>query len=117
MTDRELLELAAKAAEIELEPYKEGRKPHQLIEHESGEGSIPVLWNPLTNDGDAFRLAMKLNMSIAYNTDPDGAFAQVAVPWHEDFLGYWWNEWLHKDAAAATRRAIVRAAAAIGEKT
>ena len=87
MTDRELLELAAKAAGLEVVT------PTML---KYGQ------WNPLTDDGDALRLAVKLNLfntrSKGYEWPDAELFAR-----HED------------DPYAATRRAIVRAAAEIGK--
>jgi hypothetical protein len=86
MTDRELLELAAKVAEIEYD----GIAAKDIY---SGHYVIP--WNPLTDDGDALRLAVKLNVPL------DGF---TIAP----------SEWMN-DPYAATRRAIVRAAAEIGK--
>lgn len=96
MTDRELLELAAKAAGHSMTPQsfvgdywiKEGR-----------------IWNPLNDDGDALRLAVKLNMDID-NTDGEHSQAYCA--------GKYGTEAFAEDPYAATRRAIVRAAAEIG---
>lgn len=58
MTDRELLELAAKAAEIDLRVDKQGRPFYYAF------GSDEVLWNPITDDGDALRLAGKLRLVV-----------------------------------------------------
>ena len=92
MTDRELLELAAKAEGIEFSEPK-------LIGLDG--------WNPLTDDGDALRLAVKLKLDVL--TDClDGvciSSAQLEEQCEPD-LG---------DPYAATRRAIVRAAAEIGK--
>lgn len=60
MTDREMLELAAKAADL-----------HVKVASNSGRG-LKVhgncnWWNPLTDDGDAVRLAARLNMDIEIN--------------------------------------------------
>lgn len=98
MTDKELLELAAKAAgltlanqkddEVQLEQYC--KKAHKL---ENGE-----FWNPLTDDGDALRLAVKLGFPLEF--DPVHTCDR--------------DEWV-TDPYAATRRAIVRAAAEIGK--
>jgi hypothetical protein len=61
MTDRELLELAAKAAGIEYDfcrPELGGcqiRKPF-----------VSGFWNPLTDDGDAFRLAAAMGFSLEF---------------------------------------------------
>ena len=102
MTDRELLELAAKAAGIELYVDERG---YWLIE-ENGEHWY---WNPLTDDGDALRLAVKLGISFK-------VFLQLNQVWADHhMLGNWIEEKLGEDPCAATRRAIVRAAAEIGK--
>lgn len=99
MTDRELLEMAAKAAGIEL--------PNPTLRVTHMRGVAPKLWNPLTDDGDALRLAVKLRMEI------DCYYGEVASGEEGDR-----NQTLivdnDRDPYAATRRAIVRAAAAIG---
>lgn len=62
MTDRELLEAAAKAARIETLAWNEG-----LEAYSSGEGFIlpsNYLWNPLTDDDDALRLAVSLRITV-----------------------------------------------------
>ena len=95
-TDRELLELAAKAAEI---PYK--ALPHS--------GSSWEKWDPLEDDSDALRLAVKLRLDIEFLRGGD--FVKVS-----DYMGDTVIEIDHTgDPAADTRRAITRAAAAIGE--
>jgi hypothetical protein len=105
MTDRELLESAAKAAGIVAK-----RDPHGLLRNcgerdpASNIFSAP-LWNPITDDGDALRLAVKLGFEI------DTEHSTIAVGKGE--IGV--REWRLDDPYAATRRAIVRAAAAIGE--
>jgi hypothetical protein len=101
MTDRELLELAAKAA---------GMKWH--------DGSVwldadveYVPWNPLTDDGDAFRLAVKLKLSIE-----NGEYDVSVEVWFELSNLRRVNEFYGNDPYAATRRTIVRAAAEIGKE-
>ena len=95
MTDRELLELAAKAAGIEIKPHVNGRLFKELMFTYGGKN-----WNPLTDDGDALRLAVKLRLSVYHR--PSGGSLVL------DHAG--------KNAAddMDTRRAIVRAAAEIG---
>lgn len=64
MNDRELLELAAKAAGIE---YRYEPNSHRfLIEKPTliAGGQYLAYWNPLTDDGDALRLAVKLEISL-----------------------------------------------------
>ena len=69
-----------------------------------GEGS----WNPLTDDGDALRLAVKLGISVLYSDFTGEAEAR----WNRG--AYRLTEYGPDDPLAATRRAIVRAAAEIG---
>ncbi len=96
MKDRELLELAAKAAGIEVYPPNH---PRDLFIKESGQA-----WNPLTDDGDALRLAVKLNLHL-------GLENLVANAW-QGGMNFWQTVAHNGDPYAATRRAIVRAAAA-----
>jgi hypothetical protein len=106
MTDRELLELAAKAADIEL--WHEDVFTKGLTQKISQSGIL--CWNPLTDDGDALRLAVKLEIAI-------NPFAGKTVVAHTESgrLGHEkWDCW-DDDPHAATRRAITRAAAEIGK--
>ena len=103
MTDRELLELAAKAAGIKVKGYFED-EPTLLIK--PGIRLPPARWNPLTDDGDALRLAVKLDLHILRFTNKTTVKAST---WIDSF-----DERDDVDPYAATRRAIVRAAASIG---
>ena len=94
-SDKTLLELAAKAAGIDLE--WEG--PHS-----------PRKWNPLTDDGDALRLAVKFKFTIEHWSVTSDGCDRVSAKIGQA------PELYNNDPYAATRRAIVRAAAAIGEK-
>jgi hypothetical protein len=85
MNDIDLTALAAKAAGIEF-----GAK-----------------FSPLTDDGDALRLAVALRMTVFHAAGK--AYACDSEAETEHFVSH------EKDAAAATRRAIVRAAAEIGK--
>lgn len=97
--DRELLGLAAKAAELHGFWVDAGLNV--------GSDAAPKIWNPLTDDGDALRLAVKLRMDVKqWNS------LVIAVKA--------WNSHAEENTFtqcpyAATRRAIVRAAAAIGK--
>ena len=91
-TDRELLELAAKAAGID-GVYMQRLTGDGLAVR----GCLVQLWNPLTDDGDALRLAVKLNI------DHGNPGMRLCIDWAPA-----------DDPYAATRRAIVRAAAEIG---
>jgi hypothetical protein len=91
MNDRELLELAAKAAGIELK--------YDTFGQSENADRVYCYWNPLTDDGDALRLAVKLGL--------------MGAPRHTiDFVA----ALADSDPYAATRRAIVRAAAEIGKE-
>lgn len=105
--DRELLELAAKASGRNV-IWKLGMhrgEPHEgLFDLSTGHVTS---WNPLTDDGDALRLAVRLNIHVLRFESMTTA-RPVLSSWGCD-------ERDDGDAFAATRRAIVRAAAAVGE--
>ena len=63
---RKILEFAAKACGVELEPFIAGKKPCRLIEDESGEGYISVLWNPLTSPADCAEMCAKLLIDTCF---------------------------------------------------
>lgn len=120
MTDRELLELAAKAAGIE---YGADRTECGIsLTDKNGRHPYFPKWNPLTDDGDALRLAVKLQLTVcnehlsagvAYCTrqKPGNGIDEDTYP--EVRSGMNESELIAEDYAA-TRRAIVRAAAEIG---
>ena len=62
MSDRELLELAAKAAGIQWEHYHMQRG--LCIASKPGTMCITQYWNPLIDDGDALRLAVRLGVAV-----------------------------------------------------
>lgn len=104
-TDRELLELAAKAAGYERFRYCPVHMG--LVPEREDEEVIPFnVWNPLTDDGDALRLAVKLQLLVDVCDSYTGA-CNILIDEVEQDHG--------DDPCSATRRAIVRAAAAIGE--
>ena len=101
MTDRELLEAAAKAAGAQRGDW--GMDCFWLDGRH---------WNPLIDDGDAFRLAVKMRLDVLTCGRHDaqdeiqigGAVVQTTF------------QNVDGDAYAATRRAIVRAAAAMAKE-
>ncbi|HET8686657.1 MAG TPA: hypothetical protein VFM18_08335 [Methanosarcina sp.] len=113
MTDRELLELAAKAAGIELDCTI---RPDGKAFYHSDRNAFAVAnggwFSPLTDDGDALRLAVKLRFQIHIWK------GNIWMALSDDGKD---QNWLsiepisNDDANAATRRAIVRAAAEIGK--
>lgn len=110
MDDRKLLELAAKAAGIEIEwdsPFVAigdfGQVPYNKATGDH--------YDPLTDDGDALRLAVALHLDI--NCYPKSK--EVAAVQHRQNTGAYARsiERIADDPYAATRRAIVRAAASL----
>ncbi|MGA4640579.1 hypothetical protein ACQKC8_12490 [Stutzerimonas stutzeri] len=110
MEDRELLELAAKAAGIGGEWSADG------CDDRGQSCGIKIdpnyIWNPLTDDGDALRLAFALGMSV----DAGACMIDYAVPDADDeeLETLETLEFEHGGDIANLRRAIVRAAAEIG---
>ena len=108
MTDREMLELAAKAAGIDAH-WGDGWQSDMMFRALPRPNSplvTNVEWNPLADDADALRLAVKLRIHVRHF--PHDVEAQIE-------RGYW-REDDGFDPLAATRRAIVRAAAEIGRQ-
>lgn len=108
MDDRELLEAAARAADIDAEFHSElGYGPEGMWLKGQRSPDNSKYWNPLNDDGDALRLAVSLGITIdlvdksAYRRDPHGNLVQE----------YWGG-----DYPACYRHAIVRAAAQIGKR-
>lgn len=110
-TDRELLELAAKAVGIESSAALWARDGVSIIQPEGKK------WNPLADDGDALRLAVALQVAIHHSfvVGSCGHFGVVAA-WSatQTFDDGVKIEYPDGGANAATRRAIVLAAAEIG---
>ena len=106
--DRKLLELAAKAAGI----------VHEGFDEDEGRDVwwLPYLsrydsWNPLDDDGDALRLAVKLRLQLkllTYISAEITAFGALCAHGAREYLRH------VPDEFASVRRAIVRAAAEIG---
>lgn len=114
MEDRELLELAAKAAGIRLE-YRHGSDAYYYDDPESGREE----WNPPFNYGQALRLAVLLGIAVFPPKVPkqEGDFAVACMPDNDDQeSGDWIQEMVGDcDPVVATCRAITRAAAEIGK--
>ncbi len=101
-TDRELLELAAKAAGLAIEPRTSN--PNAWVRKKTGEW-----WRPLDDGNDALWLAV--NLGLAINID----IVEGTTHAHADQCWKAVPEKHGTDPYAATRRAIVRAAAEIGK--
>lgn len=124
MTDeqkRELLEAAARAAGLRLtwgEKYRVGDEvvdctdvPYAL----SGSPDVgPVYWNPLEDDGDALRLAVRLRIKFRYNEALGQALAWTGGSNDHEALASIGE--CMGDENACARLAITRAAAEIGRQ-
>lgn len=130
MTDKELLELAAKAAgifvtreEFERDCKSPWDQTWEILEYDDEEKSISgwqtiysyngelsgwgvISWSPLTDDGDALRLAAKLIIDIEWATE----YIVFANGNYSDDIKNHGN-----DHTATVRSVIVRAAAEIGK--
>jgi hypothetical protein len=95
-TDKELLEMAAKAAGVGYADENDKFIPF-----------VPDSWNPLTNSEDAFRLMVRLRLEVYIHENDTRCISGNLDEATENHNG---------DPYAATRRAIVRAAAAIGKE-
>ena len=109
MNDKELLTLAAKAAGIEIY-WCESNNCYWLADESDS-------FVPLDNDGDALRLAVKLGMDLLF----DDKAIEVNATYHSqqidgETISPWSWESIEPDPYAATRRAIVRAAAEISKE-
>lgn len=112
MTDRELLEAAARAAGID----------GTCEEWPSGIWGIWTpsgVWDPLTDDGDALRLAQAINASVQCKDGSDGpgqfgffSWVEVRIKGEPRMCKEFHTA--NGSEIAATRRAITRAAAEIG---
>lgn len=117
MNDRTLLELAARAAGMNIQRSRLDDPLHRdfLMNGEGvrnpGQCSFP--WNPLTDDGDALRLAVKLGLTV--DIDLDESWTEI------DYTADYQDKEIREghgggtDPYGATRLAIVRAAAEIGK--
>lgn len=110
MTDRELLEAAAEAAGHDALTWYEWMGESGMIDACDPDCGY---WNPLTDDGDALRLAVALRINIEHMKTLAGAdFGINCWPVGRGDCGVSQDDDL-TDYNAATRRAIVRAAAAL----
>lgn len=101
MSERELLRLAAKAAGYGGIKEIDGR---YFTCRSNGAGRFA--WNPLSNDTQAFRLSVKLLLSFEIHSDG------TAMAGNQDLTII---DKSSEDPNLNARRAIVRAAASIGE--
>lgn len=101
MSDFKLLAMAVKAAGLHVKGHRvdaDDKFTHFIVGARGKREKTN--WNPLTDDGDALRLAVKLNLLHGR------VFARGVAKHHQD----------GGDIYAATRRAIVIAATEIGRE-
>lgn len=109
MNDRELLEMSAKACGIEISTWSNC----QVGGFQTQDGARGKFWNPLDDDGEAMRIAVKLHMSVYM-------FVGGCEVGYDDMNGG--QGYLTQDDGQSgdmsdyevVRRAIVRAAAEMG---
>ncbi|WP_433886936.1 hypothetical protein [Pseudomonas vranovensis] len=107
MEDKQLLELAAKAAGLKAQ-YSDNWGDFSIGEpYSKGE----VRWNPLTFDHDAFRLMVALSLDVEFD-GPTGVRVNY-VGGNGRLCTV--EQLILEDLAEAVRRTIVRAAAELGK--
>lgn len=109
ITDRKMLEMAAKVAGYKVSQHHQSARDAAIDPATASLwiDGVSTGWNPLKDDGDALRLANKLWLEVRH----------VHGKAHAGMQDKFWcteNWFPDGDQDAATRRAIVRAAAAIG---
>lgn len=107
MSDRKLLEMAAKAIGL---PERGWMGPAFMYVKDN----TLTDWNPLTDDGDALRLAVQLEADVVWFRNTVAVTFRcptVGTPGTHDTV----QEPRGTDSQVAVRRAIVRAAAQIGK--
>ncbi|ERV86751.1 hypothetical protein Q041_02508 [Pseudomonas aeruginosa BWHPSA028] len=100
MNDRELLELAARAAGVGYTWSEFWETMARPLNDGSGWDNRAT-WNPLTDDGDALRLAVSTDLHKRLHEILTGPAYRADALWYGE--------------QCATRRAITRAAAEIGK--
>lgn len=111
MNDELLLRLAAKAAGIEVEFLLQADGSQTSVAKYEAFDVDGCLWNPLINDGDAFKLAIDLGMQV----NVEGSGENEAV-WADDTMVWVNSKYAQGDRRKAARSAIVSVAAQRGEQ-
>ena len=107
MTDRELLELAAKAAGVGL-VWERNSVTDDIYPVHAEEG---FCWDALHDDGDALRIGAAIGMNLYINK----AYCLAEIISDSEEPAITAKEACDGDTLKALRRAIVRAAAEIGK--
>ena len=109
--ERKLLALAAKAADIPLEKYGDLENGELWIDDRG------TWWNPLASDEDAFRLAIKLCITVVVDKET-GVIEAHYGEWDPDTCcrKFIEEDTVQRSEFVAARVAIVRAAAELRAK-
>ena len=115
MTDKELLELAAKAAGLTNLIYCPAWKcMAEYDEHDGGFYKWKTYWNPLVRDSDALQLGILLRLDLKHGITSTGGAKSRIVSCEQGFSKET-EDVIGQDPHAAIRRAIVQVAAEIGK--
>ena len=109
MEDKELLELAAKAAGITGSWHRSGYVAYS--------GWSDSIFDPLNDDGDAFRLAVELRIDVSHDEVGMKSFVYARTVFNDEThigLSEIFDD--ESERLYRTRRAITRAAAQIGKE-
>ena len=112
-TDKELLELAAKAAGLTNLVYCPAWKCMAEYDEHGGFYKWETYWNPLARDSDALQLGILARLSIKHgitSTGAKGGLISCEQGFSKEF-----EEVMGQDPFTAIRRAIVQVAAEIGK--
>lgn len=109
----ELVELAALAAGYTISlDRSHATAPVDIIAYGVDDYTYGIEWNPIVDDGDALRLAVKLNIRTEQCWFPKWTTCYYNI---DGDMGHSFRVFHESDPYAATRRAIVQAAARIGQ--
>lgn len=116
MTDREMLEFAAKAAGNgavwrEWAVSRVGAFKSLVHEKRSGMKIGLIVWNPRDDDGDSFRLAVDLGINIKFNTVDN----KVTVDCPDKYGVMGIIKEVDTDRRSITRQSVLYIAATIGK--
>lgn len=113
---RRLLELAAKAMGLSIDEHSRNGSCWAWVYKKDAvpdsDGEMPIFrWSPYNDDGDSRRMEVALNLQVNPEIQTDHGPAATAYDGGHGIA----TELHNGDKAKATRMAVLRAAAAIGE--
>lgn len=113
---KHMLRMAAKAAGYQIEWHEDSKSASGFYLQS---GLVSRRWSPIDDDGDAMRLAVKAQLSL-HNDHKNSNCVWCTRSTDEDIIGeangkYESEDEICEEDFSATRLAITRAAAAIGE--